>query len=149
MNSMSQKIADGLGSDAIQMICRLILGGLFIFASIDKIVNPRDFARIIHDYRLIPDMFVFGLAALLPWFEMICGLLLVSGLLIRTPAILLTLLLALFLVVLSISAIRGLDIDCGCFTTSAQTTGNLLSDIIRDISFLVPGILIIFFNRKR
>lgn len=149
MKHMSGKMIRFLGSNAVQMICRLILGGVFIAASIDKIAHPVEFARIIHGYRLVPAVFVYALAVALPWFEMICGLLLVSGLMIRTPAILLTLLLVIFLSALTISAFRGLDISCGCFTTSAHSTGNLIPDIIRDAGFLIPGLLIIFFNPKR
>ena len=149
MSRMPGKISRILVSEPVQLICRLVLGGLFIAASIDKIAHPVEFARIIHGYRLVPDLFVYFLAAVLPWFEMICGLLLVSGLLIRTPAILLSSLLLVFMAALAISAFRGLDINCGCFTTSSQSSSNLILDIIRDIGFLIPGVLIIFFNRKR
>jgi predicted cobalt transporter CbtA len=35
---------------------------------------------------------------------------------------------------------RGLDIDCGCFTTG--TTGSMLFALVRDVIFLVAGIIL-------
>jgi uncharacterized membrane protein YphA (DoxX/SURF4 family) len=146
---MKTKISNLLGHYSVQFICRVILGGLFIYASLDKIVHPHDFARIVYDYRLLPDIAIYWVAVFLPWFEMICGLLLVSGLVIRTSSILLSLMLLVFIVALGLNALRGLDVSCGCFTTSQEGTESLIISILRDIFFLVPGFIIIFFHKER
>ena len=36
------------------IICRLILGGVFIYASIDKIANPAEFAKAVGNYHVLP-----------------------------------------------------------------------------------------------
>jgi uncharacterized membrane protein YphA (DoxX/SURF4 family) len=138
-----------LGHYSVQFLCRIILGGLFIYASLDKIAQPQDFARIIHDYRLLPDFLIYWAALFLPWFEMICGLLLVSGFMVRTPSILLGVLLMVFMAALSFNALRGLDISCGCFTVSDDGQGSLMGYVLRDMLFLIPALILIFFHQEK
>jgi uncharacterized membrane protein YphA (DoxX/SURF4 family) len=146
---MKNRITALLGHYSVQFLCRIILGGLFIYASLDKIAQPQDFARIIYDYRLLPDFLIHWVALFLPWFEMICGLLLVSGFMVRTPSILLGVLLMVFMAALSFNALRGLDISCGCFTVSDGDQGSLMGYVLRDMLFLIPALILIFFHQER
>ena len=61
------------------MILRIILGVLFIFAGATKIGNPAAFADDINNYRMLPYILVSLMAVVLPWIEIIAGLLLVFG----------------------------------------------------------------------
>ena len=45
-------------SNGFQIISRLILGFIFIYASIDKIAFPKKFAKIVQSYKIIPDFLV-------------------------------------------------------------------------------------------
>jgi uncharacterized membrane protein YphA (DoxX/SURF4 family) len=146
---MKQKILDFLSWQPVQFLCRLILGGLFIYASIDKIVHPYAFAKIIHNYQLMPDIFVYFMAVTLPWVEAIAGLFLVLGLYKRTSALLLSSLLVVFAIAISINLIRGINFDCGCFSTvTTEGGGDPLGLLARDMLILIPGIIIIFFQRS-
>lgn len=146
---MKQKILDFLSWTSVQFSCRLILGGLFIYASIDKIANPYAFAKIIHNYQLMPDIFVYFMAVTLPWVEAIAGLFLVLGLFKRTSAILVSSLLLVFAIAISVNLIRGINFDCGCFSTVTTEAGNdPLGLLVRDMLILIPGIIIIFFQRS-
>jgi uncharacterized membrane protein YphA (DoxX/SURF4 family) len=146
---MKQKILDFLSSQPVQFLCRLILGGLFIYASIDKIAYPYAFAKIIHNYQLMPDIFVYFMAVTLPWVEAIAGLFLVLGLFKRTSALLLSSLLVVFAIAISINLIRGINFDCGCFSTITTEGGSdPLGLLVRDMLILIPGIVIIFFQRS-
>jgi putative oxidoreductase len=145
---VKQKILAFLASRPVQYLCCFILGGLFIYASIDKIVNPHAFARIIHNYRLVPDIFIYAMAITFPWVEMIAGLFLVSGIYKRTAAIVLSGMLLVFTIAISINLIRGLKFDCGCFSTlSTEAGSDPLGLLIRDLLILIPGIIIIFFQK--
>ncbi|HLP45380.1 MAG TPA: MauE/DoxX family redox-associated membrane protein [Candidatus Kapabacteria bacterium] len=147
--TIKQKIFTFLASYPVQFLCRLILGGLFIYASIDKIVNPHAFARIIHNYKLVPDIFIYAMAITFPWIELIAGLFLVSGIYKRTAAIILSGMLTVFSIAISINLIRGLKFDCGCFSTSLTESGSdPVGLLIRDILILIPGIIIIFFQKS-
>ena len=85
---------------------------------LDKILHPDDFARAIANYRLLPEALVNLVAVTLPWVECVCGLLLLAGQWVRSAALVSAFLLGVFMVAVSISLARGLDIDCGCFNTN-------------------------------
>ena len=57
---------------------RLIVGGVFIYASIDKIIDPYSFSKAISSYEFSStlglSMFDNLLALTLPWLELILGL---------------------------------------------------------------------------
>jgi len=145
---MNKKIANFLSSLPVQVLSSFILGGLFIYASIDKIVHPHDFAKIIYNYQLMPDIFIYFMAVTLPWVEMVTGFALVAGIFRRASAVILSALLVIFSVAISINLIRGLNFDCGCFSTLTTEAGNdPVGLLIRDFLILVPGLIIVFFNR--
>ena len=137
-----------LASLPLQLLARLVLGGIFIYASLDKIAHPREFAKIIANYAILPEPLVTLPALVLPWLELLAGLCLVSGLWVRSAALLLSSLLLFFILALGFNALRGISMSCGCFSTSAGDTENALVLIFRDLLFLIPGLLIIFFNRE-
>ncbi len=98
---------------------RILLGLVFLWSSIDKIIHPGDFARSIANYKLLPEILVNLFAVVLPWVEAACGLLLLSGQWIRSASFLVSLMLAVFIVAVSAAMFRGLDINCGCFDSNA------------------------------
>jgi len=136
-----------LSSWQLLFICRLILGGIFVYASIDKIAHPFEFAKIIYNFRLLPDELIYIAALIMPWLELITGLLLVSGIFQRAAAFILSILLAVFIVALTINLIRGVDISCGCFSTSSEYS-NLLAVIIRDVLMFIPAGIVFLFGPK-
>jgi len=147
---MKNKIANILSSLPVQMLCRIVLGGVFIYASIDKILHPHAFAKIIHNYRLVPDILVTFPAIVLPWLEMISGLFLVAGIFRRASALVLSALLSMFAVAITINLVRGITFDCGCFSTVSTASGSdPLGLLVRDILLLIPGLLIIFFYKEK
>lgn len=147
---MGKKISRFLSTQIVQTFCRFILGGIFIYASIDKIRNPHDFAQIIYDYQLLPDIFIYFVAVTLPWVEMVTGLFLISGVFTRTSSIILSSLLLAFIVAFIISEIRGFNISCGCFSNEEKGfSDSLIILIIRDMIMLIPGLVIIFFYKPK
>ncbi len=138
-----------LSSAPLQALCRLALGGIFIYASLDKIAHPREFALIIANYAILPDWLVTLPALVLPWLELVAGLCLVAGLWTRSSALLLSLLLLLFMAALGFNALRGIDLSCGCFSTSAADKEKAWILVLRDLLILIPGLLIVFFHRGK
>jgi len=51
---LPDRLKESLASPPYQVVARLILGGLFIYASLDKIAQPAQFARAIESYQLLP-----------------------------------------------------------------------------------------------
>lgn len=74
---------------------------------------------------------------MLPWIELITGLFLLLGLLVRNSALLLFLMNVVFMLAVGSAMARGLDIECGCFTLSKEHDKVGWSIIARDAIFLV------------
>jgi uncharacterized membrane protein YphA (DoxX/SURF4 family) len=138
-----------LSSTPLQAVCRLALGGIFIYASLDKIAHPQEFARIIANYAILPDLLVTLPALVLPWLELIAGVCLITGVWTRSAALWLSLLLLVFIAALGVNAARGIDVSCGCFSTSAADTESAYVLIFRDLLILIPGLVILFFGRDK
>ncbi len=147
---MNQKIKDILSSVTVQFICALILGGLFIYAGIQKTWDQHGFAKILANYKMLPLWLVNLPAVILPWLEIISGCLLIIGIFKRTSAIILSGLLCIFIIAISINLIRGISFDCGCFSTVTTESGSdPIGLIFRDILMLIPGMIIIFLGKEK
>ena len=125
-------------------VARLALGLVFIVASGDKILHPKAFAEIIHNYQILPDDLINIAAIVLPWLELVLGVLLVVGVWLPGAVILANVLLLAFLFSLIFNAIRGLDVHCGCFATSGEAKSATAWNILRDSGFLLMGGYLLF-----
>ncbi len=123
------------------LACRLIVGGVFVYASLDKLAHPQAFAEVIHNYRLVPYALLHPAALLLPMVEFVIGVTLILGLARRGAALISGLLLLVFMFGISSALLRGLDISCGCFNTDgghAVGVSLLLRDLILLLLCLPP-----------
>jgi uncharacterized membrane protein YphA (DoxX/SURF4 family) len=118
---------------------RLTLGTVFVLASLDKIAYPAAFARIIHNYQILPDPLINLTAIILPWLELIIGLCLICGLWLSGAVAIANLLLAAFFGALLFNIARGLDVECGCFTTQLTGKPTMVWYLVRDGGFLLLG----------
>jgi len=140
---MREKLANILNNKTTHIMASFILGGVFIYASIDKISFPKEFTKIVINYNLLPTKAAPYFALILPWVELIFGILLVVGLFIRTSALILSSLLLVFVVAIVINKLSGGEIAaCGCFSVNALETGNIFFLLSRDILFLFLGIFL-------
>jgi uncharacterized membrane protein YphA (DoxX/SURF4 family) len=114
-------------SDAMIVLFRLVIGGLFIYMGIVKAMAPVTFLKLIRQYEMFPDSVWWLLnftVATLPWIEILCGLLLILGVNLRGTALLIMVMLAVFtpMIFLRGQAIHAKDhlsfckiyFDCGC-----------------------------------
>jgi uncharacterized membrane protein YphA (DoxX/SURF4 family) len=132
-------------------VLRIALGALFVFASWDKLLHPSEFATIIRDYRLLPEILVPAVAVTLPWIELAVGGLLLFGRMMHGALLLSNGMLVVFWTALVITALRGIDIDCGCFSISAESTRSMGWYIVRDGMFVLLGMaaMTLFLLRQR
>ncbi len=105
-------------SAAIQLLLRLLAGGVFAVAGGLKIMNPAQFAAAVDNYRLIPPAWDNLVALTLPWIEVTAGLLVLTGIWLRAAALVIAVLTAGFLLAIGSALARGLNIECGCFGTA-------------------------------
>ncbi|MFW5836547.1 MAG: MauE/DoxX family redox-associated membrane protein [Desulfovibrionaceae bacterium] len=131
---------------------RIVLAGVFLYASIDKILHPADFAAIIKDYRVLPDVLINITAIILPWLELVLGVLLLTGRWLEGSLLLANALLVTFWSTLVFNYSRGLDVSCGCFSTQTSESPNMVWYMVRDGFFVLVGLLagaIHIYQRKR
>jgi len=118
------------------LVLRIVLGCVFIYASLDKINYPDLFAEAVYNYQLLPDMVVNLVAVSLPWLELFSGSLLVLGLWMEASILILSCLMVVFIGALGINLARGLDVHCGCFITQSTDPITILT-LFRDSLFLL------------
>tara|TARA_B100000029_G_scaffold198914_1_gene197252 strand:- start:11389 stop:11850 length:462 start_codon:yes stop_codon:yes gene_type:complete len=121
-------------------IFRVVLGLVFLYASFDKILDPKSFATNIQNYQLLPYSFTNFFAIILPWLELYVGACLILGVFVDGAAFLSGSMMLMFIIAISQAIIRGLDIDCGCFKQAGSTVG--LDTLARDIIWLTMSILV-------
>ena len=133
----------------LPLICRVILGIIFIYASYDKILDPAGFSKNIHNYHVTP-IAIENLAALIiPWLELIIGVFLIFGLFLEGTTSIIIALLVFFIIILSQAVFRGIDVHCGCFTTESDAgitdlRIELIKHIFEDIIFLGMAFMVKF-----
>lgn len=120
---------------------RIIIGFVFIYAGAEKISNPESFAISIAAYKLLPIWVINFLAITLPWIELVSGLLLVFGIQVKENTVILLVLLLVFNIAITISLLRGLNIECGCFGNGTQIGLAKLSENFLLIILSLPLIL--------
>ena len=98
------------------LLVRISLGGIFVISSLDKLADPGAFTLSILNYKVIGYTLAALTATILPSLELLCGLSLILGLYPRTSALLITLMLIVFTILVISALLRGLDISCGCFS---------------------------------
>src|SRR5438093_10034010 len=114
-------------ADLAAVLARWLLGGLFIYMGLVKAQHPVEFLKLVRQYEMVSSpVWLDAIAALLPWFEIFCGLLLIGGVAVRGAALMLVLMLGPFTVIilrraLMLSAAKHLPFcdvkfDCGCGT---------------------------------
>jgi putative oxidoreductase len=99
----------------------LALGAIFIYAGIDKIRDPLQFADSIAGFRILPAGFINLLALSLPPFEAGSALLLLWRPTRRIGALAVAVMSVVFFTALLSALLRGLTLDCGCFGIGAPS----------------------------
>lgn len=129
-------------------LLRYALAGLFIYSGAVKLTDVEGFAAMVSQYRLVPDQLLAPVAYGLPAIELAAGI----GLLFELPGALtaITGMLFMFITVLWYGILKGLDIDCGCFSTEElKGHDSLRQALYRDfVMVFVCGYLYLFRCRR-
>lgn len=140
-------VKDLLSSSYFCVALRWILGVTFLYAGIVKSQDPRGFAQAIYNYRLLPGDLINPMAILLPWVEIAIGTSLLVGIWVQGSSLLAMALLSVFAGALLLNLIRGLEVDCGCFSTRSRQGGNTIWYVFRDLLLLFAGVQVFLFDK--
>ena len=132
-------------------ILRIFIGCMFVFSGYFKAVDLESFESLIRMYDIVPDFLAVYPAIVIPYIELITGLLLIAGYKIRAVSFILFCFMGMFSIFISINIWRGNNFDCGCFELSRLGIG-ISEDlsiklVIRDVIFML--IFYVFFMAKK
>ena len=110
----------------------LAVAAVFIYAAIDKIRDPLQFADSIAAFAILPAVLINLLAIGLPPFEIACGLLLLGPWTRRVGALAVAVVSVMFFTALASALLRGLTLDCGCFGVGAPSRPRMWLELALD-----------------
>lgn len=123
----------------IERLSRWFLAGVMILAAVPKLSDPIAFTQVVGAYGLLPDFLLLPAAVALPFVELLAAFLLLKG---RIAGLWIsTILMLLFIAVLSYGIWLGLDIDCGCFgpeDIESRAFSSLRMALVRDVLLCIP-----------
>ena len=134
--------------ETVWRILDVIVGGVFIYAGVIKVLDPVRFANDIDNYKALPWFVSVRLAFYLPWLEIFCGLAVIFRFLYRGGLSILTGLIFVFIGATVVAKARGLDITCGCFGHASQHW-SFPQHMAVDLGILTALVLLWFAHRAQ
>jgi len=136
--------------ESIITFARIVLGGIFIYASIDKIAFPGEFTKAVQAYSIIPEFLINPVVIILPWIELIAGIFLVAGILLKQTALFISFLIIIFFINTTIGFITGTLQECGCFSKSQILyTNNKTLTVFRDLLLFMMSVLLYLSSKTK
>ena len=127
-------------------VLRLGLAGIFIYAGLIKLLDPRAFAHAIAQYDMIPEALLPLVAVGLPVLELLAAVGLIFE--VRGSLTIIAILLLIFLVILGYAVWNQLDIDCGCFTPDELDAQHSVKiSFWRDL-IMIGAVLFLYWQRR-
>ena len=131
----------------VVLVLRLLLGLVFLYAAYTKLRQPwMLFAMSIDAYQILPAWAAMFLGRWLPWLELLIGVFLIAGILLRYAAATATVLLVVFFALMTRAYIKGMAIDCGCFGLGEAISARTLA---RDALLLASSLALTILSRRR
>ena len=142
--------------DIFTVLARWLLGATFLYLGLNKALHPVDFLKLVQQYDLTQNALLLNsIAAGLPWFEVFCGLLLLTGIAVRGTALTLLLMLVPFTILVWHQALLlqgaqnipfcAVKFDCGCGTGEEFICRKLLENFLL---ILLSGWLLAGYGRQ-
>jgi uncharacterized membrane protein YphA (DoxX/SURF4 family) len=129
----------------LSLLIRLGLGIVFIYAGAVKLSDPKAFARIISQYDLLPSVLLPVAAIGLAVLELLAGIGIILD--IRGSLSLIFSLLIFFVIVLWYGVLKGLEVDCGCFSAEdLKSQAGLWQAFYRDL-IMIGATLLLYISR--
>ena len=143
MDQTAPKISN---SSLVACAFRALLGCMFLYTGVIHALDPMGFAEAVANYRILPEVLVNPFAVVLPFVEVITGIALILGILIPGSSLIIAGLLFVFALALGVALFKGLDISCGCFTTSKETQSISWIYLVWDLGLLAMAVFVFSFD---
>ena len=130
------------------LLLRGYLGLVFLNACWHKLLHPASFALDVATYGILPLVLVNLTAIILPWVELVAGIMLCIGCHARAGALLVVAMMLVFIAALMLALAQGLDISCGCFASRGLEDDPISGwTVLRDLAWLTAGLYVFIFDR--
>ena len=140
-----QVIGSLLANRWLNLALRLFIGGMFVYAAWDKVLEPSGFAMAVRGYKIIPFSLSNLFALCVSWSELVAGIMLILGIFPRKAAAAIGILLVMFIVAIITTLVRGMVVDCGCFGKEGGSSTSWIL-IVRNVALLAGCYLIMAYN---
>jgi len=137
-----------LNSKYLLYLSQILLSIIFIFSGIEKISDVNYFSISLNNYKIFPLFSQNIIVIIFPWIELIFGILLLFGFYKKEISMIFAFFLFGFIVLIFISILRGLDIECGCFGTLSSVKIGYMK-IYENILLLIISLHIFFFGKEK
>ncbi len=118
-------------------LAEVVIGVAFLWAGIVKLMDPTAFLSAILTYEVFSYKISVVASLGIPYLELCIGACLVFSVMKGGARLLAVGLLVVFVILLSQAAMRGLDVDCGCFGSSVKSSETgFFWPIARDVLML-------------
>ncbi len=132
-----QKIRAGL--DLISFLARFGMAAIWLWAGFSKLGNEMGVAQSVLAYEMFTPEVATFIALILGPLEIAAGLMLLLGILLRQTGKITAFVLGLFTIGIIQAWVRGLAINCGCFSVNINDTGDAMTyfwAVLRDLGFI-------------
>jgi uncharacterized membrane protein YphA (DoxX/SURF4 family) len=130
----------------LSLAARLFLGSVFLISGAEKLGALKTFGHAIANYEILPEPLANIAGLLFVWAELVVGILMIAGAVIRGSALLTSGMLVVFLIAIISAIARGLDIDCGCFAGNPEPVG--WKKVAEDVGLLAVAVFLIYFPKS-
>jgi hypothetical protein len=137
-------IARLLTGRPLNLVLRLGLGGIFLYAAVEKVLHPASFAIAVRGYKIVPFAYSNLFAIAISWSEFLAASMLILGILTRKAAAAIFILLVVFIAAVALVMVRGMVVDCGCFGEDNSSTSWPL--LARNFLLLAAAYLVVRYN---
>ncbi|MDR1192427.1 MAG: DoxX family membrane protein [Verrucomicrobiales bacterium] len=124
------------------LILRWVLGLVFVYAGVMKIMAPTDFVASLQTFRFIPVWLIKLAVMTFPMFELVTGILLCLRIWFKPALCAVNGMCLLFLAALTVALIRGEPVDCGCFGAGQISIAHVWLALGRDVLLLAAGLFL-------
>jgi uncharacterized membrane protein YphA (DoxX/SURF4 family) len=140
----------------IYHIFRILLGLIFVAASLDKIGRPADFVRAILAYQFLEGPFrylISPMAIVVPWLELASGIFLIINRFVRPSSVIILGLNVMFIIAIASVMARGISVECGCgldigpIASIAGTQADAQA-LVRDFVIVAMNLVVMFSGRS-
>ena len=136
------------GHAFLALFVRWYLGLVFLTACWHKLLHPASFALDVATYGILPLALVNPTAIVLPWVELVAGIMLCIGYRARAGALLVVAMMLVFIAALVLALVRGQDISCGCFASQGLEEDPISGwTVLRDLAWLAAALYVFIFDR--